>query len=229
MDQMITVTAKDGHVMDAYRADPDGTPKGGIVVPHEIFGVNEFVKECCDNFAKAGYAAVAPSVFDRSKRGVVVASKGGDPAIGMAVRKNLTDDGLLADMDAAAEVLRPLGKIGVSGMCFGGYMTWIAATNLELDCAVGFYGGNTVSKKDNTLNCPTMFHFGEKDQSIPLDQVEAIQAAHPEMPIHIYDGCGHGFCNNMRDNYNAEAAKLSWNRTIAFFDEHLAPAQRAAQ
>ena len=220
MGESIKLTASDGHGFDAYRADPQGTARGGLVVIQEIFGVNAHMRAVTDGFAAEGYAAVAPALFDRLERGVDLGYDEAGMTHGRAVRADLKWEDVVLDVAAAADVVRPAGKIAVVGYCWGGSVAWLAACRLAVDCAVGYYGGHVVDFKDEKPGCPVMLHFGETDAGIPLSDVDAIRASQPDVPIHLYPA-GHGFNCDARGSYHAESAKLARDRTVAFFAEHM--------
>ena len=221
MGKTITLTAADGHELEAYRADPEGTSRGGIVVIQEIFGVNGHIRDVCDGFAADGYAAIAPAVFDRVERGIELDYDDAGKVRGREVRAELGWEGPMADVDAAAGALEPSGKVGVVGYCWGGSLAWLAACRLDVACAVGYYGGQIIGFNDETPRCPVILHFGETDASIPMDDVDAIRAAHADVPVHVYGDAGHGFNCDRRAAYHAESAKTARARTLAFFAEHL--------
>ncbi len=220
MGSTITTTAADGHTLDAYRADPEGKPKGAIVVIQEIFGVNAHMRAVTDGFAAAGYLAIAPAMFDRAERGVEVGYDEADMARGRGVRAKIAWDDAVKDMEAAAAAVGDAGKVGVVGYCWGGSLAWLAATRMRVDGAVCYYGGQIPDFKDETPRCPTMLHFGEVDAGIPLDKVEAVRQAHPNLPLHLYPA-GHGFNCDHRGSYDADSAKLALERTLAFFAQHV--------
>jgi len=221
MGRNITLTAADGHQLGAWRADPDGKARGGIVVIQEIFGVNGHIRDVCDRIAAAGYAAIAPAIFDRAEPGVELGYDDDGITRGRDLRTQVGWDGPVADMTAAAEALKPAGKVGVVGFCWGGSLAWLAACRLAVDAAVGYYGGQIVQYVDETPACPILLHFGDQDASIPIADVDAIRAAHPDVPVHVYAGAGHGFNCDRRGSYHAEHAAVAWERTLKFFAEHV--------
>ena len=221
MGESITLKAADGHEFSAYRADPAAAPKGGLVVIQEIFGVNGHIREVCDGFAADGYAAIAPALFDRARPGVELGYDDEGVAQGLEIRGSLEWDAVLADVQAARDAVAPAGKVGIVGYCFGGTVTWLAATRLEFDGAVGYYGGQISQFADENPACPTMLHFGEMDAGIPLDSVAAIGAAHSDVSIHIYDGAGHGFSCDHRGSFDANAAAAARLRTLEFFAQNI--------
>ncbi len=221
MGETITLTAADGHSFSAYRAEPADTPRGGVVVVQEIFGVNEHIRRVADNYASEGYLAIAPAVFDRLERGVEIGYTPDDIARGRELKTAADTDAAVMDCQAAAEALRPAGKVGLVGYCWGGFLAWAAAAKLEgLAASVVYYGGGIHEKTDWQPACPIMLHFGEKDSGIPLELVDQVRAAHPDLPFHIYPA-DHGFNCEMRGSYDAESAKLARQRTLAFFAEHV--------
>jgi len=219
MGKTIRLTASDGHEFGAYRAEPSGAPRGGIVVIQEIFGVNAHIRSVADGFAADGYAAVAPALFDRAERDVELAYDPDGIAAGRALRGKLDWDGPLRDIGAAVDSLSG-SKVAVVGYCWGGSLAWLSATRIDgLAAAVCYYGGQIKDFKDETPRSPVLMHFGSADQGIPLDDVEAIRAAHPDLPIHVYEGAGHGFNCDMRASYDPDAAATARQRTMAFLAE----------
>ncbi len=222
MGTSITLTAGDGHGLGAYRAEPAATPRGGVVIVQEIFGVNAHIRSVADAFAEAGYLAVAPALFDRAAAGVELAYDGDGMSRGRALSSEIALDDVLKDVAAAAEVAAEGGKVGVVGYCWGGAIAWAAACRLdEVAAAVGYYGRLIYDLREERPGCPVMLHYGETDASIPLDQVEAVRAAHPDVPLFIYPDAGHGFNCDVRASYNAEAAAEARARTMAFLAQHL--------
>ncbi len=221
MGETVSLTAEDGHALDAYRAHPAGAARGALVVIQEIFGVNGHIRSVCDGFAADGYETVAPALFDRSGKGVELTYTEPDIARGLEIRGALDWDDTMRDVAAAVAAVRGVGAVGVVGYCWGGSVAWLSASRLDVNCAVGYYGGQIKQFNDEVPRCPVMLHFGDRDKSISLDDVAAIRAAHPELPIHVYPAVGHGFNCDQRASYHAENAKLARERTLAFFAEHL--------
>src|SRR5262245_1265072 len=222
MSQTLTLSAEDGHQLAAYRATPAGTPRGGLVVVQEIFGVNSHIKRTCDGFAADGYVALAPALFDRVQRDYATGYSPDDIEAGRAVRGKLTLDDAVADVRAAVrELARSGAKVGVVGYCFGGTMAWLAATRIDgVAGAVGYYGGGIADTAQEQPRCPVMLHFGETDGSIPKEHWERIRAKHPGLPLHIYPA-GHGFNCDERGSYDAASARQARERTLAFFRQHV--------
>ncbi len=219
--QNLTLTAEDGHQCGAYRADPDGTPRGGIVVIQEIFGVNKHIRSVCDGFAADGYAALAPALYDRETPGAELDYDTAGITRGREIRAKVGWDNPMRDIAAALKALAPVGRIGTVGYCWGGSLSWLAATRLQVACAVCYYGGQIIDFKDEKPGCPVLIHFGETDHSISMDDVAAIRAAQPGVPVHVYPGAGHGFNCDMRADFHPASADLARERTLAFFAEHV--------
>jgi carboxymethylenebutenolidase len=222
MGKDIRLRAADGHELGAYRAEPATSPRGGVVVLQEIFGVNDHIREVCDGFARDGYLAIAPALYDRSsRRDCRLGYAGGDIAIGRKLREEFSWDDSTRDVDAAAAPLRALGlKIATVGYCWGGSISYLCATRLTLAGAVVYYGGQILPYVAEAERCPLLMHFGKRDAGIPLADVERIRAAHPAAQIHLYDA-DHGFNCDHRASYDAAAARLARERTLAFFAEQL--------
>jgi carboxymethylenebutenolidase len=223
MGETLTLTAEDGHKFAAYRAQPSGAPRGGLVVVQEIFGVNQHIRKVADGFAADGYVAIAPALFDRVERGYETGYAAQDIERGRATRGKLSTDQAMMDVKATVKELQKAGlKVGVVGYCFGGTIAWLAATRIDgVAAAVGYYGGGVADAADEKPKAPVMLHFGETDASIPKEAYEKVMKAHPNVPTFIYPGAGHGFVCDERGSYQAEAAKLARERTIEFFRKHI--------
>src|ERR1051326_7360331 len=131
MGKMIDLTASDGHRLGAYRAEPSGKPRGGIVVIQEIFGVSSHIKSVADGFAADGYLAIAPAMFDRVQKNFDVGYSPDDMAKGREVRAKVPNDAALKDTEAAIKAAASAGKVGVVGYCWGGPIAWLAAGTLS--------------------------------------------------------------------------------------------------
>jgi carboxymethylenebutenolidase len=216
--------------------EPDGTPKGGIVVIQEAFGVNDHIEDVARRFAAEGWLAVAPHLFHRT----------GDPKLGYgdmsAIRSHmnaLTVEGVMADVDAALDRLAAAGippqKTGIVGFCMGGTVALVAAVRRDLGAAVTFYGGGVTEgrfgfgplvEEATRLRAPWLGLYGDRDQGIPVDGVEQLRAAAAssgqETELVRYPEAGHGFHCDQRDSYEPKSAQDAWARTLAWFDDHLA-------
>ncbi len=223
MGETLTLTAEDGHKFAAYRAQPSGAPRGGLVVVQEIFGVNQHIRKVADGFAADGYVAIAPALFDRVERGYETGYAAQDIERGRATRGKLSTDQAMMDVKMTVKELQKAGlKVGVVGYCFGGTIAWLAATRIDgVAAAVGYYGGGVADAADEKPKAAVMLHFGETDASIPKEAYEKVMKAHPNVPSYVYPGAGHGFVCDERGSYNADAAKQARTRTIDFFRKHV--------
>ncbi len=226
MGTFIDLKAADGFVFPAYVAQPVGTPKAGVVVVQEIFGVNSHIRSVADGYAAAGYLAVAPATLARVKPGVELGYAEADMNAGFALKtavEALPAPGVLGDLQAAIDHAAQAGKVGIVGYCWGGLLTWRAACTLKgLSAAAPYYGGGMTTPQEiaRQPRVPVLAHFGDQDHWIALDTVQAFQQAHPEVQVHVYPA-NHGFNCDQRGSYNAAAAQLARERTLAFFARHL--------
>lgn len=222
MNEHTTLTAADGHTLDAYIARPQGEPIAGLVIVQEIFGVNAHIRSVADGYAKDGFLAVAPALFDRFERGVDLGYDGADMQKAMSLLPKLDIDKSLLDVAAALAYAKAetRKKTGVVGYCFGGSLAWLAATRLDPDAAVGYYGGYIAKFATETPHAPVMLHFGKQDTHIPEEAVNAVKAAHPEVQIYWYDA-GHGFNCDARASFNPAEARVARERSLAFLKQHL--------
>ena len=216
--------------------EPEGKPKGGIVLVQEAFGVNDHIEDVARRLAAEGWLTVAPHLFHRT----------GDPTFGyddMSVvaphMQALTADGVLADIDAALDHLAGQGippeRIGVVGFCMGGTVTLVTAARRPVGAAVTFYGGGVMEgrfgfpplvEEATRLRAPWLGLYGDLDQGIPVEGVEQLRAAAAssgrETELIRYPEAGHGFHCDQRDSYEPKSAQDAWARTLAWFDRHLA-------
>jgi carboxymethylenebutenolidase len=222
MGSMIELKAGDGHKLAAYRADPQGKPRGAVVVIQEIFGVNSHIKSIADGYAKDGYLAIAPAMFDRAQRGYDTGYSQPEIQAGIAVMQKLDWKQTMLDVDAALAEAKKAGKVGIVGYCWGGTVSWVAAARTAgLACSAPYYGGGMPGFIGEKPKIPTLCHFGELDQSPTLEQSKAIAKAHPEITAHFYPGAGHGFNCDQRGSYHAESAKLARTRSLEFLRRYI--------
>ena len=220
MREFTTIMARDGHEFQAWLAAPPGRPRGALLVIQEIFGVNSHIRTVTDRFAAEGYTAIAPSLFDRVRRGIELGYTPADMQEGSGYVKQLDPEATRRDLAAALAVVKHSGRAGAVGYCWGGTLAYLAAGQLPLACAVVYYG-RVVSYLDQKPRCPVMYHYGTEDKSIPLADVERIRAAYPQAPVYTYDGAGHGFNCEQRATYDPQAAALARTRTLEFFERYL--------
>lgn len=218
MGHQVRLTAADGHVFSAYLAEPAGKPRGGIVVIQEIFGVTRHIRDVTEQFAGAGYLAVAPALFDRVEPEVDVPYT--DVQKGFGYVKALNNEQVMLDVQAAADHVRPAGKVGVVGYCWGGQLAFLSAARATIDAAVAYYGGGINQQLAHVPRVPVMFHFGEQDTHIPLSAVDEIRKANPRGIFHLYPA-QHGFNCTDRASFDAPSAKLAFDRSVEFFRQNI--------
>lgn len=221
MGKMIELTASDGFRLAAYRADPEGMARGALVVAQEIFGVNSHIRSVCDGYAADGYRVIAPALFDRYEEGVDIGYTPEDIAKGRELKAKATTDAALRDIAAAHDAVADAGKVGVIGYCWGGYIAWMTAARLAgFACSIAYYGGGMTEAIDEQPRCPVMAHFGELDTMIPVAGVEKLRVKHPSAQVFLYPA-NHGFNCDQRGSYDAAAAKLARERSLAFLRLHV--------
>jgi carboxymethylenebutenolidase len=215
----LTSTAADGFQFSALHAQPEGKRLGGIVIIQEIFGLDEYVQADVERWAKLGFEALAPSMFDRYQVGFTAGHDEGGYKAGFAALNASNPEDALADLAACIAYLKDRGPVFMVGYCYGGAMTWQAAGRLEgLAAASSYYGGRVAESAALTPKCPIICHFGRKDEHIPADAVKAaLASAQPQVPVYIYENSGHGFNNDGRPDSDLNDAKLARERTLALF------------
>lgn len=219
MGQTVNLNTTRMQCIGAYLAKPAGKSKGGIVVIQEIFGVNDHVRRVADGFAEAGYTAIAPSFFDHLETGVELGYNEEGYTRGKALVMELGMDRAVEDVASAAEAISSAGRIGTVGYCWGGTVAMLAAMRLGLP-SVSYYGARNVPFLGEKPRAPVMFHFGEKDKSIPPEMVEKHRQMLPQMEVFTYPA-DHAFNRDVGTQYDEASAKLAYERTLAFFEKHL--------
>lgn len=221
MGTQISLTASDGFNLGAYRADPPGTPKGGLVVIQEIFGVNHHIRNVCDRFAADGYASIAPAIFDRIEPNFETGYSPAELEHARTFVPKLDWAALLRDVAAAVDNVKDTGKVGIVGYCLGGSVAYVSACELDgLSCAIGYYGGMIAKNADRKPKVPTLLHFGDQDASIPMTDVDTIKAKRPEVDVYIYHA-GHGFSCDERSAYNEAAHTEALGRTLGWLAKYV--------
>ena len=221
MGHEIALDTPSGRVC-AWRADPVAQPVGALVVIQEIFGVNEHIRSLVERYCAEGWVALAPELFDPIEHGVELGYDDAGVAKGRELAAELGFDRAVGIVGAAAAKLREDGlKVGAVGFCWGGTVALLSNTRLGLP-AVSFYGARSVPFLGEALRAPMLFHFGERDGSIPPADVAKHRAAYPDAPVHTYPGAGHGFHCEQRADYHPDAARLAHRRTMEFLAGALA-------
>lgn len=238
--ERLEVPVGDGR-MGAWLARPkDATPRPGVIVWMEIFGVNAHIRDVTERVAREGYLALAPDFFHRSFPGLDVGYDEKGMEVGMKGLTALDADQMIADARAAVAKLRAVegctGKIGAMGFCIGGHMTYLTACETDVAAAASFYGGGIAAPKGPggkpstlsrtpKLSGKLLCLFGGKDALIPLAQVDAIRQALADAKkrheVVVYDAADHGFFCDQRATYHAASAQDAWERVKRLFAEEL--------
>jgi carboxymethylenebutenolidase len=218
-----------------YASGKTDAPRA-VIVLQEAFGVNDHIRGVADRFADEGYLAVAPQLFHRDGSPEIAYD---DFSSAMPFMANLTKQGLTNDLNATTDFLATLGfhapNIAAVGFCMGGTVSFFAATLGTVGAAASFYGGGVTTGRFGfaplvelaaDLRCPWLGLYGDLDQSIPVDQVEALREATNAAPVPTeivrYPEGQHGFhCDARPDSFNEAAATDARGRALAFFAEHL--------
>lgn len=221
MSRYETLMARDGHTFQAYLASPAGHSRGGVVIVQGIFGLTAAILRAADRYAAEGYLAVAPALFDRVRRGLVLGYSPQEIQEARGYRQQVDIAKAMLDLAAAAAITRHAGRIALIGYGWGALLTWLAASRIPLAAAVCFYGAQIAEHLQAHPACPVMLHFGERDESIPLSEVERLRTAFPRGIYYLYDA-GQGFCNEDRpERYDAAASALARTRTDAFLAQNV--------
>lgn len=219
MGDMLQLTAEDGHAFEAYQAAPGATPKGGLVIIQEVFGLTDHIKQVADGFAEAGYLAIAPALFDRVSPGIILPYDNVEKGRGVMLKLDVDD--VILDVAAAVAAAKSAGAVGAVGYCWGGAIADLAACRLDISVAVAYYGGRMTSWLELTPKCPVLYHFGGQDPLIPAETVQQIREARPQGVIYLYPEAGHGFNCTDRADFHPPSAEQALKRTLSFIEAGL--------
>ncbi|HEX8528098.1 dienelactone hydrolase family protein [Allosphingosinicella sp.] len=224
-------TLEGSESFEAYVAEPDGAPKGAIVVIQEIFGVNEGIRRKCDRWAELGYLALAPDLFWRLEPGIEL-----DPDVparferAVELMGRFDQDRGIADIEATIRTARSMlgegGRVGCVGYCLGGRLAFMTAARTDVDASVGYYavGLDGLLHEKNAIARPLMLHIAGEDGFVPAEVQRKMHEGldgHPRVTLHDYPGEDHGFAAEMGKRRSEAAARLADERTEAFFAEHI--------
>jgi carboxymethylenebutenolidase len=219
---MTRLCARDGHELDAYLARPSSRPRGGIVIAQEMYGVNHYLRSVCDFYARHGYVAIAPALYDRKQRGLTYAYTKDDHDRAQKTYTAWTMEHALADLDAARDAIADSGRIAIIGFCWGGSLAWLSACRSDYAGAVSYYGSMIPDLAGERPCCPVIAHIGDQDTSLQPARVALFRAAQPAVPVFMYDGAPHGFDNeNRAERYHPAAHALARERTLEFLAKHV--------
>ena len=227
----IMVAAKDGGQFSAYLASPASGSGPGILVIQEIFGVNQVMRDICDDLAGQGYIALCPDIFWRQEPGIQLTDQSDEEwARAFEFFKGFDEVTGIEDLIASLEHLRGLqgctGKVGTVGYCLGGRLVYLMGARSDADCNVGYYGvmiEKNLTEASN-ISTPTMLHIAELDEYVPAAaqaQIKDGLAGHSQVTIHSYPGVDHAFARQGGQHFDQAAADLANRRTADFFAQHL--------
>lgn len=227
--EMISLTSPEGQNFTGYLAKPNEAGPG-ILLIQEIFGINHSIRDIADNFANEGYTVLAPDLFWRIKPDIQLDYEGSDLEEAFDYYHKFDVKTGVADIGEAIKTLRHhphcTGKVATLGFCLGGKLSFLTAAHHKPDAAIVFYGVEIADHLNEVshIQCPLLMHFGAEDEMIPETQLEDIKTAfknRPNVEMYIYPKVGHAFYNHHRNTYNAEAATLAHQRTLAFLKKAL--------
>jgi carboxymethylenebutenolidase len=225
------VTTDDGGRMEAHLALPERGRGPGLLLLQEIFGVNDYIRGRARTLAELGYVVLAPDLYWRIEPGVEIphTEEGLRRAFGYLQRLN--ESRAVADAGAALALLRDLpetgGRAGVIGFCMGGRLGYHVTAGFQPDAAVLYYGSGIADALDLAprIRCPVLFHFGDADPYLPMQEVERIRAAfagRDEVEIEVQPDAGHAFDNHLAPMFHQpRAAAAAWRLTVDFLRRRL--------
>ena len=211
----------------AHLALPPDRAGPALLLLHEIFGVNDYVRAGAQRLAELGYVVLSPDLFWRTQPGLELRPDQAGVRAGREAVAELDFAAAVGDAIAALQTLRALpevtdGRAGVIGFCFGGTIAYEVAANADPDVAVVYYGSGIPAALDRAgaITCPTIMHWGGADPFIPREQVDAVAAmaaAHASIECHVHEGAGHAFDNHLAPMFHdPDARAAAWELTAAF-------------
>ncbi len=237
MGNYLTIQTPEG-LMDVYTASLDRSEKLPVVIVlQEAFGVNHHIKDVCHRLARAGFYAMAPELYHRQGRHVIV--EYGDRKDFLPLLGSLTNAGIVSDVLSTIDFLGQLpladaGRVSTLGFCVGGFSSVLAGMNFSLRGMISFYGAGLSHSREGIaltpvfsdlgkLRCRSLFFFGGKDASIPPREVEAIrEKLRAEKVPHdaiVFETSDHGFFCDERKAYDQSAAAEAWKITLEFLKQ----------
>ncbi len=217
MGRLVALQSPDGYAFDAYLAEPEGVPRGGLVVGMEMYGINSYLTGVCDTYAKNGYLVIAPALFDRLVTGSILPYDDAGNRRGKELSAIIDHELTMLDVETAAARVGAAGQVAIMGFCFGGTVAWLAACRTGVDAAIAYYGSNMCDYPGEAARCPVICHVGDLDAAVPPETVAAFQIKQPAVRWHVYSGAQHGFDNQTRlARYHGEAASLAHERSLDF-------------
>lgn len=218
---MIELTAADDQRLSAYRADPPDKPVGGVVLLHEVYGLNPCIRARADAFAAAGYLALVPSLFDRVEPGLALGYDEAGLTRGLEVLRKVQAAKALVDVQAAVDLAGTAGKVALVGYGWGAYLAYQAANALTgLAGVVGYYGLRIVDEWRGKRAVPTLLHFGALDENVPAELLVQFRAGRPDVSVFLYQA-GHGFDRDDGPGFDAAASQLARERTLTWISQYV--------
>jgi len=230
MSETLTITTADGG-FSAYVARPSASAAPAIVVIQEIFGVNQVMRDVCDELAAQGFVAICPDLFWRIEPGIDITDQSEAEWKKAFELYNAFDvDAGVSDIASTINAVRALpgvnGKVGAVGYCLGGLLAFLTATRTDADASVSYYGVGIEKyvAEAEKLARPLLMHIAEEDQFVPKEAQKVILDAlkdHPQIEIHTYPGRDHAFARVGGAYYDAGDAGRANARSLAFFKSNL--------
>lgn len=232
VSEKLVVTAGDGGKFDCFVEKPSKTATASVIIIQEIFGITSWLKSTAEWYASNGYVAIVPDLFWRLEPGLNLNDRNEkDLQKAFKYYGEFDKDKGIDDLKHVLKEVRAAnfgnGKVGCSGYCLGGLMTYLMSCRSDVDAAVAYYGGGTDEflGEGAQIKKPLLMHFAEDDHFITKDKQDKIKnqlGSNPLVTIHTYPQTDHAFCRVGGENYNMKAAELANGRTLDFFKTNLA-------
>ncbi len=226
--ETVQLKVSDGSEMAAFVVWPESrAPKKGIIVIQEAFGVNNYIEDICQRFAREGFLAVAPELYHRTQTGLQIPYT--DLPASVPHRDAMTEEGTIADLQATFDYLKSqqIDRFAAIGFCMGGRIAFLANTVLPLQAAVTFYGSRipTLLSRVSDITAPHLFCWGGKDKGISrAERTETLEALDTAGKVYTnveFSEAGHGFFCDQRAAYHANSARQAWSLTLEFLRTYI--------
>jgi carboxymethylenebutenolidase len=228
----ISIAAAGDRALQGYLSIPASGSGPGLILLHEIFGVNRHMRDLADTYAEEGYVVLAPDLLRHIRPGIELGHSEEDFKTALTDRDRFDVEQAILDIRDTLQTLRAnracTGKVGALGFCMGGLLAYLVAARLPVDAAAAYCGVGIEKHlgEAKAIRCPVALHFGSEDEFVPATARTAIkqaQAENDDTEVYVYRGAGHSFEDRRRKTFDRSAASLAHSRTISLLRRAIGP------
>ncbi|HKF28938.1 MAG TPA: dienelactone hydrolase family protein [Candidatus Binataceae bacterium] len=228
----ISIAAAGDNAFRGYLSIPASGSGPGLILLHEIFGLNQHIRDLADTYAEEGYVVLAPDLFWKIRPGIELGHSEEDLKTALTYRERFDVEQAIVDIRNTLQALRAnpacTGKVGAIGFSTGGLLAYLAAARLPVDAAVAYHGVGIDKHlgEAKSIRCPIALHFGSEDEFVsPTARaaIKQVQAENDDAEVYVYRGIGHSFHDRGRKTFDRSAASLAHSRTISLLRRAVGP------